>query len=92
MRAELLTIGSELISGATVNTNAAYLARRLAEVGIACQRQVTVSDERASLREALRDAMRRWELVITTGGLGPTFDDVTFETIAEVTGRPLVSH
>ena len=89
MHAELLTIGSELTSGATVNTNAAYLARRLAEVGISCQRQVAVSDERSALREALREALGRCDVLVTTGGLGPTFDDITMEVIAEVTVRPL---
>ncbi|MDP3703886.1 MAG: competence/damage-inducible protein A [Candidatus Omnitrophota bacterium] len=89
MRAELLTIGSELISGATVNTNAAYLARRLAELGLPCQRQTAVSDERSSLLAALREALSRTEVLITTGGLGPTFDDLTMEVIAEATQRPL---
>jgi nicotinamide-nucleotide amidase len=89
MRAEVLSIGSELLSGGTVNTNAAYLARRLAEVGLPCQRQVAVGDERESLLTALREALGRSEVLITTGGLGPTFDDITMETIAEATGRPL---
>jgi len=90
MQVELLTIGAELLNGATVNTNAAYLARRLAEVGLSCQRQVAVSDERAPLLRALRESMTRCDLLITTGGLGPTFDDVTMEVIAEVIQRPLV--
>jgi len=89
MHAELLTVGSELISGATVNTNAAYLARRLAELGILCARHVTVDDDPTRLRRALRDGLRDNDLLITTGGLGPTFDDITMATIAEVTGRPL---
>lgn len=90
MHAELLTIGSELLSGVTVNTNAAYLARRLGEVGVPCRRQVAVADTREALGEALRDALGRAEIVLTTGGLGPTFDDVTMEVIAHVTRRPLV--
>ena len=90
MRAEILTIGSELTSGATVNTNAAYLARRLAEAGLPCLRQVTVSDEREGLLDALRQALRRCDVLLTTGGLGPTFDDITIETIAEATQRPLL--
>ncbi len=92
MHAELLTIGSELTSGATLNTNAAYLARRLAELGIPCQRHVTVSDESQSLTAALREALARCDLLITTGGLGPTFDDLTMERIARATGRPLRFH
>lgn len=90
MQAELLTIGSELISGSTINTNAAYLARRLAECGIVCQRQVTVSDDRARLTQALQEALSRCDLLITTGGLGPTFDDLTMAVIADVTQRPLI--
>jgi nicotinamide-nucleotide amidase len=90
MRAEILTIGSELTSGATLNTNAAYLARRLAEAGLPCQRQTAVGDARADLARALRDALRRCELLVTTGGLGPTFDDLTMEVIADVVQRPLV--
>ena len=90
MQAELLTIGAELTSGVTVNTNAAYLARRLAELGIPCSRQVTVSDERASIVREIREALPRCQILITTGGLGPTFDDMTMEAIAEATSRPLV--
>ena len=89
MHAELLTIGSELMSGATVNGNAAYLARRLAELGLPCWRQVAVGDERAALLAALRDGLHRSEVLLVTGGLGPTFDDITMEAIAEATGRPL---
>ncbi len=89
MRAELLTIGSELLSGVTLNTNAPYLARRLAECGIVCQRQTAVSDERPLLLQALREAMGRADLLILTGGLGPTFDDITTAAIAEATGHPL---
>ena len=91
MNAEVLTVGSELTSGATLNTNAAYLARRLAELGIPCRRQVTVGDERSALTDALRDALSRADLLIVTGGLGPTFDDVTMATIADVTERPLIA-
>ena len=90
MDAELLTIGSELTSGATVNSNAAYLARRLAEAGIVCRRQVTVADAPGPLQEALREALGRAGLVIMTGGLGPTFDDLTLESLAEAAGRPLI--
>ncbi len=92
MRVELLTVGSELISGATVNTNAAYLARRLAEAGLPCARQTAVGDELNGLRAALREILARSQLVLLTGGLGPTFDDVTLEAVAEATGRPLVRH
>lgn len=90
MRAELLTIGSELLSGATVNTNAAYLAQALARIGIRLSRQTAVPDAAGPMEAALREALERSELVLTTGGLGPTFDDVTVEAIAAATNRPLV--
>ena len=89
MRVEVLTIGSELISGATVNTNAAYLARRLSEIGLPCRQQISVSDDANSLRDTLQDMLARCDLLIVTGGLGPTFDDVTVDSIAEATGHPL---
>lgn len=89
MDAECLTIGSELVSGQTVNTNAAYLARRLSELGIRCSRQVSVPDERAIIVRSIREAMDRTPLLIISGGLGPTFDDVTMEALAEAIGRPL---
>jgi nicotinamide-nucleotide amidase len=89
MRAELLTIGSELLSGATVNTNAAVLARALGGIGIVCRRHVSVGDDRARLVEALREAAARCELLVTTGGLGPTFDDITIEAVGEAAGLPL---
>ncbi|MBI4597211.1 MAG: competence/damage-inducible protein A [Candidatus Omnitrophica bacterium] len=89
MQAEILAIGSELTSGATVNTNAAYLARRLAERGLRCARQVVVSDEPDALAGALRQALAQCDVLITTGGLGPTFDDMTIELISRVTARPL---
>ena len=109
MEAEILSIGSELTSGQTLNTNAVYLARRLREVGIDCPRQATVADEQTlivrSVREALlrsssfgeaaaklkrSRALRRSRLLLITGGLGPTFDDLTMAAIAEATGRRLV--
>lgn len=92
MQAELLTIGSELTSGVTVNTNAPYLARRLEACGITCRRHIAVSDERPLLLQSLRDALARCDFLVTTGGLGPTFDDITMAAIAEVTGRKLTTH
>jgi nicotinamide-nucleotide amidase len=91
MQVELLTIGSEITRGATVNTNAAYVARRLGTLGLVCRRQVAVPDEPVALRAALREALERADIVLTTGGLGPTFDDVTAAAIADTAGRPLVS-
>ncbi len=90
MHAELLAIGSELLSGHTVNTNVAYLARRLQDVGITCARQTAVPDEPREIVESLKEALVRSPVVITTGGLGPTEDDLTMEAISRATGRPLI--
>lgn len=90
MRVELLTIGSEVATGATVNTNAAYLARRLADVGLCCERQVVIGDEEDRLLEGFRQALRRCDVLVTTGGLGPTFDDLTTAVLAKALHRPLV--
>jgi nicotinamide-nucleotide amidase len=89
MRAEILTVGTELTSGAVINSNAAEIARQLASLGIDCARQTSVSDERLAVTAAIREAIGRAELVLMTGGLGPTFDDITMEAIGAATGRPL---
>lgn len=90
MNAELIAIGTELLLGYTVNSDTVYLSRVLAELGIDCYHHVTVGDNRQRLAEAIRTALSRADLVITCGGLGPTVDDVTLETIASVTGRRLL--
>ncbi|MBI3333843.1 MAG: competence/damage-inducible protein A [Candidatus Omnitrophica bacterium] len=90
MEAEVVAIGTELLLGFVVNSDTAFLGRVLAGLGIGCTRQVTVGDNRRRLAEAIRAALSRADLVITCGGLGPTVDDVTLETIAEVTGRRLI--
>ena len=89
MRAAILSIGSELTSGQTVNTNAAYLARRLQEAGVACARHLAVPDEAPVIVDAVRETLAGHHLVILTGGLGPTFDDVTASALAQATNRPL---
>lgn len=92
MRAELLTVGSELLAGATLNTNAAELCRRLAEHGLRCHRQVAVADDRPAVAAAIADALARSDIVLLTGGLGPTGDDLTAAAIADATARPLILH
>lgn len=89
MNAEVIAIGTELLLGFVVNTDTAYLGRVLAGLGIDCYHQVTVGDNPARLAETIRAALGRADLVITCGGLGPTVDDVTLETISQATGRPL---
>ena len=90
--AEILCVGTELLMGNTVNTNAAAIARGLAEIGLNLYHQTVVGDNPERLREALELALSRADVVITTGGLGPTYDDLTKETIAQVLGRRLVPH
>ncbi|MCI8624386.1 MAG: competence/damage-inducible protein A [Provencibacterium sp.] len=90
--AEILCIGTELLMGDIVNTNAAYIARRLAELGINLYHQSVVGDNPGRLRDSLEIAFSRADIVITTGGLGPTYDDLSKETVAAFFGRKLVLH
>jgi nicotinamide-nucleotide amidase len=90
MKAEILSIGSELTSGQNLDTNCQWLSRRLAEVGIPVGFHTTVADDLADNIAAFRIACDRAELVIATGGLGPTLDDLTREAIAAAAGVELV--
>ena len=90
MHIELITIGDELLLGYTVDTNAAYVARELAAVGVSIVRRATVGDSAPDIASAVRDALDRTGAVVTTGGLGPTADDLTRPAIAELFGRELV--
>jgi nicotinamide-nucleotide amidase len=87
---EIVTIGDELLLGFTVDTNAAYLARTLAEIGVEIVHRTTVGDDADRIAEAVRDGIQRTGAVITTGGLGPTSDDRTRPAIAKLFGRELV--
>lgn len=90
MGAEILTIGTELLLGQIIDTNSAYIGEQLAEAGIDVYWKTTVGDNEDRIAEALRQALARSDVVISTGGLGPTEDDVTCGVIARVVGRPLV--
>ena len=90
--AEILCVGTELLLGDIVNTNAAFLSRRLAELGISVYKHTAVGDNPARLKSALSDALAHADLVITSGGLGPTYDDLTKETVAEFFGREMRMH
>jgi nicotinamide-nucleotide amidase len=87
-RVEILNTGTELLLGSILNTHLMFLARRLFPLGMRIQRQVTVPDGLA-IRDAITEAAPRSDIVLVTGGLGPTSDDITRETVAELTGRPL---
>ena len=90
--AEILCIGTELLMGNTVNTNATYIAQGLAQNGINVFHQAVVGDNPQRLKESLDQAFSRSDIVITTGGLGPTYDDLTKETIAAWFEKELVLH
>ena len=92
MIAEIVSVGTELLMGQIVNTDAQFLARRLAALGITMYRQSTVGDNPGRVKEAVREALSRADLVITTGGLGPTEDDLTKEMVAEYFGLEMELH
>lgn len=87
---ELINTGSELLLGRILNTHQQWLGRRLADLGRPVSRQVTVPDRSHDIEAAVREALGRADLVITTGGLGPTGDDLTRERIANLLGRRLI--
>lgn len=88
--AEILCVGTELLLGEVVNTNAAYLGRALARLGISVYHSTVVGDNPGRLTEAVGEALKNADLLITTGGLGPTYDDLTKETVAQALGLPMV--
>lgn len=92
MRAEIVTTGTELLLGQIDDTNATYLARQLRDLGVDLFFRTTVGDNEQRIAQVLEQALARADLVITTGGLGPTVDDVTREAVARATHRKLVLH
>ncbi len=89
MAIELINTGSELLLGRVLNTHQQWLCRGLADLGHTVARQVAVPDTGADIQSAVREALSRADLVITTGGLGPTSDDITRDLIAQLLGRKL---
>jgi nicotinamide-nucleotide amidase len=89
MKAEIIAVGSELLTPDRVDTNSLFLTAQLNRLGIEVTRKSVVSDELAALRDAFQGAMERTELVIASGGLGPTEDDRTREAVADLLGRKL---
>ncbi len=92
VRAEIIAIGSELLLGGAAETNSLYLADELLKIGIEVRHKTVVGDDPRDIEEALLHALARVHLVITTGGLGPTQDDLTRKVVARVTARRLVLH
>lgn len=88
--AEILAVGTELLLGQVLDTNSQFLSEELARLGIDCYYHTTVGDNKPRVRDCLKTALSRSQIVITSGGLGPTPDDLTMECIAEVMGAELV--
>ena len=91
-RCEILCVGTELLLGDILNTNARYLAQELSALGLDLYYQTVVGDNARRLEEALRQALSRSDVILITGGLGPTSDDITKEVVAQVFDRPLIIH
>lgn len=92
MQAEIIFTGTELLLGEVINTHAQYLGRELAGLGIEVTLHTAVGDNRDTLKKTLQDSLYRTDLLIVTGGLGPTEDDLTGETVAELLGLEMVPH
>lgn len=92
MQAEVLSVGTELLLGQTVNTDTTIVAKALSMLGIDLLYAAVVGDNVKRLEKAVHDALERSDILITTGGLGPTGDDLTKETVAEASGKKLVLH
>lgn len=92
MIAEIMSVGTEILMGSIVNTNASFLAEECAKLGLSCYYQQVVGDNEERLSESLRLALSRSDIVLISGGLGPTEDDLTKETVAKVCNLKLVEH
>ena len=89
MTVEFISVGTEILLGNIVNTNAAYLSEQCAALGLSCFHQSVVGDNEERLDEAVRQALSRSDILILSGGLGPTKDDLTKEVVAKVFGKEL---
>ena len=88
--AEIICVGTELLMGQTLNTNSQFLAKEMVSLGIASYHQVVVGDNHERLAEQIKESASRADLIILTGGLGPTTDDITMGVAADVAGKELV--
>jgi len=92
MNAAVVTVGDELLSGDTTNTNATWLCDRLDDRGVAVERVTVVPDRQADIAQVVNEHRAAYDAVLVTGGLGPTHDDVTMEAVAAALGRDVVEH
>ncbi|HBB17516.1 MAG TPA: competence/damage-inducible protein A [Syntrophus sp. (in: bacteria)] len=90
MKAEIIAVGTELLLGQIVDTNSAHIAQQLTTIGLDLHFKSTVGDNLERIKSTMLGALSRSDIIITTGGIGPTLDDLTREAVAEVLGRPLV--
>lgn len=90
MQADIITIGDELLIGQTINTNSAWIGQQLSMIGVGVGRAVTISDSEEEILAAVEESLRRSQLVIVTGGLGPTKDDITKETLVQFFNTSLI--
>ena len=90
--AGIIVIGNEILSGKVVDTNSPFLARELRSLGVTLLRILTIPDEVETIAAAVRDFHARFDVVFTSGGVGPTHDDVTMEGVARGLGRPVIRH
>ena len=92
LRAGIVVIGNEILSGKTVDSNSAFLARELRQLGVTLTRITVIPDELNVIEETVRDFHRTFDLVFTSGGVGPTHDDITIEGVARALGRRVIVH
>ncbi|GAA0199677.1 competence/damage-inducible protein A [Haladaptatus pallidirubidus] len=92
MKIALISVGDEILSGDTVNTNAAWLGERLTERGVSVERVHVVPDRVADIARVVNESLAEYDAVIVTGGLGPTHDDLTMEGVAAAVGVPVEEH
>src|SRR3954469_4146731 len=92
MLAEIITIGDEILIGQIVDTNSAWMAAKLNDIGIRIKQISSVSDDKQHILTALAEAARRADIILITGGLGPTKDDITKNTLAEYFGVGMVEN
>ncbi len=90
MNAEIIATGTEFLLGHNIGTNAAYISKALSHIGIDVYRHITVGDNKERLASAIKEGLKRADIVITTGGLGPTVDDITIGTLAHIINKDLV--
>lgn len=90
MRAEIISVGTEILLGSLVDTNAAFIAEKMASLGISVARISAVGDSWQDIYQMLEETLRRVDLIIVSGGLGPTEDDITKEVLSRLMGERLV--